>query len=218
MVEPGAKHYFPVFLDMTGRLAVIVGTGPQAEKRVRQFARYGANVVVIGPDPGAALVEAQADGAVDLVTRPYVSGDLTGAFVVICVTDDPEVRQAVRAEAETQGCMLNVTSAPEMSNFLVPGVFRKESLEVAVSTGGSAPPVAKAFRRWLGQEVGKEWAAWIALITDVRNAAEQLEDEAHRKRAIDAVSDAGIRDRLAAGESLAASDIIAATEVEESEQ
>jgi precorrin-2 dehydrogenase/sirohydrochlorin ferrochelatase len=197
----GAKRYFPAFIDLDGRLAIVVGGGPQALKRARQFVRHKANVVVIAADPGPELIESQTDSDITLEARPYVRGDLAGAFVVICVDTDDEVQRAVHAEAESLGCLLNVHDVPELCNFLLPSVFRQAQLEVAISTGGVAPPVAKALKKKLVRDVGEEWAEWIELILEIRDRTAAW-DDASRNRALAAVTDPAVLDKLGRGRSV----------------
>lgn len=196
-----AKRFFPAFIDLEGRLAVVIGSGSSALKRVRQLIKYEANVVVVTPEPEAELVEAQDDGKITLETRGFVSGDLTGAFVVFCIDTDPEIRAAVHAEAESRGCLLNVNGAPELCNFLVPSIFRRDQLEVAISTGGVAPPVAKALRKRLERDIGEEWSEWIQLILDVRSRTANWDDAA-KARALNGVTDPAVLDKLRRGRSV----------------
>ncbi len=204
-----SKRYFPVFLDLEARPVVIVGEGPAAEKRARQLARYGADIVVITPAPSESLLEGQQEGALVIEQRSYVRGDLNGAFLALCVTEDDEIRRAVHAEAESLGCLINVADVPELCNFIMPSVLRRGSLEIAISTGGLAPEAAKALRRQLDADLGDEWAAWIQLLSEVRAlAAGRYEDAADMARAMDAASQPSVRERLAAGEQVTAQQLL----------
>lgn len=196
---------YPAFLDLEGRSVVIIGGGPLAEKRVRQLTRYGADIIVITSSPSPALVQAQADGLMTLEPRDYVRGDLSGAFIALCVTDDAEVQRALSAEAESIGCLINVHGVPHLSSFLLPSVIHRGRLQLAVSTGGGAPEAAKALRKHLDAQLGPEWGAWVALLAEMRTlVAARVDDASEQERMIAAAAADGVRERLAAGEDISA--------------
>jgi len=204
------KRYFPAFLDLERRLAVVVGEGPAAEKRIRQLTRYGADIVVVTAEPGEDLVEAEADGLLSLEPRGYVRGDLAGAFIAVCVSEDPEVRRAVFEEADSIGCLVNVAGEPQFSSFIFPSTISRGALQVAISTGGLAPEAAKALRKQLKEDIGEEWGAWIALLSDVHSlVGERLDDPADRERVLEVAASDATRQRLAIGHSLTAETLMA---------
>ncbi len=197
----GAKRFYPVFLDLEGRLVVIVGGGAAAEKKARQLVRYGADVTVIATDTTTALHQSEAEGNLTVEHRGYVRGDLAGATLVCCVSTDPEVQRAVHAEALSVGCLVNTLDNPELCSFLVPGVVNREPLQIAVSTGGASPEVAKQVRRALTDEYGPEWSLYTQLVAQVRGIArERCGDSAQCAAVIAAVATPELRARLAAGE------------------
>lgn len=200
-----AKRYFPLFVDVERRLCFVVGEGPRLEKRVRQLQRYDADVVVITPTPSERLLESEAEGLLTIEQRSYVRGDLADAFLVFCLTDDAELRAAVFSEAERVGCLVNNADAPEGSNFILPSISRRGPLQIAVSTSGGAPEVAKAVRKRLDAEFGPEWGDWVTLLSQIRGLAmERIEDGVERSRVIAQAAEESVRERLAQGERLAA--------------
>ena len=204
------KRLFPLFLDLERRLVVVVGGGPAAVKRVRQLAKYGADVVVIVEEPSADLAQAEADGLASIETRAYQDGDLAGAYLVVCSDDDPEVVAAVTAEAEQRACPLSVASNHELSTFIFPSVVRRGALQAAFSTAGAAPPIAKAARIRIESQLSDAWAAWIQLYLDVRRRGHVFgEDEAARSHAFAAVADVAMLERLEAGEDLTVNALVA---------
>ncbi len=121
-MSAGNGHpYYPVLLDCTGRLVVVIGGGSVAERTIRSVLAHGADVNCIAPlvTPGIDLLV--AEGHITHEDRGYVRGDLAGAFLVVSATDSVEVDRAVYQEAEGQGCLVNVPDAPELSNFVLEG-------------------------------------------------------------------------------------------------
>ena len=171
---------FPAFLDLRKRLVVVVGEGPAVERKARSLLKYGADVVVIGTSPTMPLVEAEADGLLTLERRPYAHGDLAGAFMVICLDSDEDVRRAVLAEADERGCLVSVPDAPDSSNFSTPSTVRRGSLQIAISTAGQAPEVARQVKTTLAEEFGEEWAEYLSLVSQVRQSLSGSSPEERR--------------------------------------
>lgn len=187
------KRYYPAFLDLAGRTVIVVGAGRQAERKARQMAKYGAIVVLITPTPSVSILQSQVEGLLDIEERSYVRGDLEGASLVFCLDPDEETRKAVAAEARSIGCPVNVAGEPNLTSFLVPGVIHREPLQIAVSTSGVAPQLAKHLRKVLTEQFGEEWGAYTRLLAGVRAIAMARLDSAE---AVDEVLEAAIASDL----------------------
>jgi precorrin-2 dehydrogenase/sirohydrochlorin ferrochelatase len=196
-----SKPYYPVFLDLAERLAVIVGGGGVAERKVVTLLEYGPRVRVVSPDVTPALEKLAASGAIELERRGYVRGDLDGAFIAICATSSEEVNRAVHAEAEERGCIVNVVDVPELCSFIVPSIVRRGTLSVAISTGGAAPTVAKRLRKHVQEHLGPEWETYVTLLGEVRVLVmERIPGgEAVRKPIFESIADSDLLDRIRAG-------------------
>lgn len=204
-----AKRYYPAFLDLENRPVVLIGDGEAVAKKVRQLRRYGADITVITSTPGDALMAAEAEGALSVEHREYVRGDLAGAFLALCIGVDAEVAQAVRSEAESAGCLVNVSGSYADSNFLLPSVVHREPMQIAVSTGGMAPSVAKHARQLLSETFGPEWGAYTRLVAEMRLlAAERITDPQERERVVGALPGEVVLARLRAGDEVSASDAL----------
>ena len=68
---------FPLFIDLAGRRAVVVGGGAVGLRRAAVLARFGAQVTVISPALSGPLPEGT------YLPRPYQAGDLAGAFLAV---------------------------------------------------------------------------------------------------------------------------------------
>ncbi len=205
------KPYYPVFLDLAGRLAVIVGGGGVAERKVVTLLEYGPRVRVVSPQVSPEIESLAASGAIELERRGYVRGDLEGAFLVVCATSSEEVNRAVHAEAEERGCLVNVVDVPELCSFIVPSIVRRGTLSVAISTGGAAPTVAKRLRKHIEGHLGPEWEPYMTLLGEVRTLVMERVPggEADRKPIFEAIADSDLLERLRAGETPCAEDIYA---------
>lgn len=122
---------FPLFVDLSGKKAVVVGGGAVGLRRARALWEFGAAVTVIAPSLGAL-----PEGAARLERR-YQAGDLAGAFLAVAATDDRAVNHAVWEEARSGGVLVNVCDCPEECDFFFPALCRAGNLSAGVAGDGS---------------------------------------------------------------------------------
>jgi len=161
-------RYYPVSLDINGRLCVVVGAGAVAARKAEGLLKAGAAVTVIGAvaNPGIkAMAEA---GRINLIRRRYRMGDLDAAFLAVCATDSAAVNKAVYEEAATLGILVNCADAPEYCTFIVPAVVDRDGLVIAVSTSGKCPGLAAGIRAEIEAVYGPEYGIFLEILGAVR--------------------------------------------------
>src|SRR6266404_5255404 len=69
------------------------------------------------------------------------------------------------------GARVNAVDRPARCDFIYGSVLRRGELQIAVSTGGRAPALAREIRRRLEPVVGAEYAALVERVGRARQAA-----------------------------------------------
>ena len=115
-----------------------------------------------------------------------------------------QVNEAVFAEAEAVGIPVNVVDDPAHCSFIVPSVVRRGALQLAISTSGAAPALAKRLRRELEERYPEDLAAYVDLLADVRALVKERVDggEAQRAPLLEAACDPALLERVRSGEAL----------------
>jgi uroporphyrin-III C-methyltransferase/precorrin-2 dehydrogenase/sirohydrochlorin ferrochelatase len=129
----------PLFVDLTGRRAVVVGAGAVAVRRTARLRAAGAQVVVVAPyvDPALDADEVQA--------REFTPADLDGAWLVVACTDDADVNAAVAEAARERGIWCVRSDDAPASAAWLPASVEIDDVAVAVTAGGD-PRQAVALR------------------------------------------------------------------------
>jgi precorrin-2 dehydrogenase / sirohydrochlorin ferrochelatase len=178
--EDGNAVLYPIFFDLTGRRCVVVGGGEVANRKARKLLQARARVVVISPEIQAELESV----AVEIHRRAYREGDLEGACLAFAATNSREVNAAVAREAKGRGVPVNVADKPCEGDFALPSTLRRGRLQVAVSTGGASPTLARRIRDELEEAFGPGWASIVEELNAARRNGEQgderLEGEVSR--------------------------------------
>ena len=190
----------PAILLLDGRLAVVIGGGQVAERKVRTLRDAGAKVRLVSQQLTRRLRQLADAGDVELVERRYEPGDLAGAAVAVAATDDEDVNRGVFAEATEAGIPVNVVDNTALCTFIAPSIVRRGDLVVAISTGGNAPALAVRIRERLEREFGDEFERFLALMGELREEVTVPGDQAARADAWYRVVDSDVMELVRAGE------------------
>lgn len=177
------KTYYPLFLDIEGKLCVVIGGGAVAERKVLTLLRCRAVVKIISPKLTKKLRTLAENNTIHIDERPYTPGDLAGASLVIAATDDFATNTAIRDESLHNNIPVNIVDKPDMCDFIVPSVIRKGPLTVAISTSGTAPVLAKKLRIDLERCIDKDYIKYARILGSFRRyLGETVKDR--RKRSL----------------------------------
>jgi len=160
--------YYPVFLDLSGRPAVVVGGTALAEEKVRGLLAAEARVTVIAPELTEGLAELAGLGELRHLARGYLEGDLAGAVLVIVASGEPAERDAIHREATAKNILINTVDDLPRCNWIAPSIVRRGDLAIAISTAGKAPSLAVRLRQRLEREGGEEHGRFLEIAAAVR--------------------------------------------------
>jgi uroporphyrin-III C-methyltransferase/precorrin-2 dehydrogenase/sirohydrochlorin ferrochelatase len=141
--------YLPVFLQLRGRLVLVVGGGAVAARKVEMLLKAGARPRVVAPRLEPALRLHHKSGRIEYLAGAFQEQQLAGACFVIAATDQSEVNQAVAAAAGARGLFVNVVDDGAASSAIMPSIVDRSPLIVAIGTGGQAPTLARRVRAQL---------------------------------------------------------------------
>ncbi|MRR54517.1 MAG: bifunctional precorrin-2 dehydrogenase/sirohydrochlorin ferrochelatase [Deltaproteobacteria bacterium] len=160
--------YYPINIDIRGKLAIIVGGGAVAERKCQMLLEAGAVVTVIAPRLSKGLRCLLEKGSVSHRARDYRPGDLAGAFLVFAATGDRAISRAVAEEAAEWRILANIADMPDRSDFTTPAAVARGDLLLTVSTGGKCPVLAREVREELHARYGEEYGEVLRILGAVR--------------------------------------------------
>ena len=145
-----------------------MGAGAVGERKVRTLLKYGAKIRLVARELSEWLEEKRSENVIVWAGRRYERSQLRGASLVFAATDDLDLNRAIAADALELGVLCNMATEPDLGSFIVPSVFERGALSIAISTSGLSPAVAKLLRQKLEQEIGREWDFFIRLLGELR--------------------------------------------------
>ena len=202
--------YYPIFIDVENRDVVIVGGGAVCARKAEAMMRYGARVTVVAPEITAEIAQWATGGRITLRRKTYDQSDLDGASIVIASTDDACVNGRVARDCRRRKIPVNVVDVTHLCEFIVPAIVELGSIQLAVSTGGKSPALARTLKEDLKKLVGPEYAELNDLLGTLRpSAKEVLATDADRKKFFDGILARGVLQMLREGRKKEAYDVVA---------
>ncbi len=180
---------FPMFMKLQQRRCVVVGAGKIAASKAAGLLAAGAQVVVIGPEADDWIQTRARAGKLEWQPHAFGPKDVAGAFLAVAATDSVEVNQAVARACARQKVLCNAVDDPARCDFFYPAVVRRGALQIAISTGGSSPAVARRLRAELQRQFGPDYKPWLEDVARQRRQilARDL-SQAKRRRLLDEIA------------------------------
>jgi uroporphyrin-III C-methyltransferase/precorrin-2 dehydrogenase/sirohydrochlorin ferrochelatase len=141
--------FFPVFMDLEGKSVLVVGGGQVGARKARALLKSGAVVSIVASELGTELAEWESAGKVTWLSTEFSDGLLDGYWLVFAATDDQALNRAVFEAGEARRIPVNVVDDGRHCRFISPAVIDRYPVQVAVTTGGTSPVLARMVREWI---------------------------------------------------------------------
>lgn len=172
-----AQFGLPLVLDGSKVIALVVGGGAVATRKVASLLEGGALVRVRAPRVSNELVRHEAvDQHLLIEHAVYDESAIGEATLVVAATDDHALNLRVAADARRAHRLVLVAGDPAAGTCVMPAVHRSGDLLVAVTTGG-VPRASARLRDELARRLDNRYAA---AIRDLVRLRERLLQEADR--------------------------------------
>lgn len=192
--------YYPIFLDIEERSVLIIGGGEVCARKAETMMKYGGTVKVVSPQFTDEIEQWARDGKLTLARKLYDESDLTGAAIVIASTDDKCINARIARDCRRRKIPVNVVDVTHLCEFIVPAIIESGSIQIAISTGGKSPALARTLKEDLRRTIGSEYAEVNDLLGTLRAGAKKtLPTDIDRKRFFDGIIADGILQMLREG-------------------
>jgi uroporphyrin-III C-methyltransferase/precorrin-2 dehydrogenase/sirohydrochlorin ferrochelatase len=165
--------YLPIFLKVEDRPCLVVGGGKVAARKVSLLMRAGAAITTVSPALGDELRVLLEQGAITHVARDFQNTDLDDCVLVIAATDDEAVNRSVSELANSRRIPVNVVDSPDLCSFIMPSIIDRSPVQIAVSTGGASPVLARLLRSRLESYIPAAYGRLAKLVDEYRQRVKQ---------------------------------------------
>lgn len=134
----GAISMYPIALNVAQLPLLLVGHGPQADKRLAMLNEYGA----------AQLTHVQTP----------TDEQISAAAIVMIVGLPRDEAEQLAQRAKHAGKLVNVEDVNDLCDFYFTANVKRGDLIFAVSTSGASPTLARKVKDSIAKIFGPEWA------------------------------------------------------------
>jgi len=174
--------FLPIFMSLKGRSCLVVGGGEVASRKASLLIDAGAEVTVVAPELANTLQLWSSDGRVNHRQAEFAPSDLEGVALVIAATDSEAVNRQVSELAQARALPVNVVDNPSLCSFVMPSIIDRSPVQVAISTGGVSPVLARLLRARLESAIPSAYGRLASLVEGFRDSVKQRFDNVNARR------------------------------------
>jgi uroporphyrin-III C-methyltransferase/precorrin-2 dehydrogenase/sirohydrochlorin ferrochelatase len=137
-------RYFPLFLDLDNRKAVIIGGGDEALCKARLLLKTKAKINIIAPVLHDELASYLKEGRILWLAKSFAPALLDDAALVY--STDNDLHHDVSVAARDRGIPVNAVDDAALSTFITPSIVDRDPVVVAIGTEGTSPVLGMGLR------------------------------------------------------------------------
>jgi uroporphyrin-III C-methyltransferase / precorrin-2 dehydrogenase / sirohydrochlorin ferrochelatase len=174
--------YLPIFVNLKGKSCLVVGGGEVAARKVMQLLKAQGQITVIAPRLCQALIELGEKELITYKQTEFSPADLEGAWLVIAATNEFKLNQTISNLAEQRNRLVNVVDAPLLCNFIMPSIVDRAPVQIAISTGGASPVLARLLKARLETLIPAAYGRLAAVMAAFRDRAKRTFPDTNTRR------------------------------------
>jgi len=179
---------YPITLNLQGKKATVVGAGKVALRKVTFLLKHGALVTIIGETIHPDIQKSAAK----IIQKKYESGDLSSSFLVIAATNDFEVNKCVAKDCQKENILFSCVDQEIESDFFSCASLNRGALQIAISTTGHFPGIARSYKKYLDKRISQDWETFLLILKKKRDILKSFKDPTLKKTLLKEISSEGI--------------------------
>ncbi len=159
---------YPIFLELGGRRAVVIGGGAVGVRKAKSLLAAGARLIVVAEHSDDMLTTLCRDSNAELIKSKYSKDYLGGAVLVIAATNNQQLNKRIYEDCQKLEILCNIVDQPELCDFFVPAVVKRGNLQIAIATEGYCPAYAGHIRKKLEETFTEKHGEFLAELETLR--------------------------------------------------
>jgi len=160
--------FFPIFMNLKNRPCLVVGAGKVAARKIQLLVKARATVTVVSPEVCDEVEQMFQRGEISLKQRTFEETDIDKSVLVIASTDNQDVNKQISTLCCEQQIPVNVVDQTDLCGFIMPSIVDRSPIQIAISTGGSSPVLARLLRARLESYIPAAYGKLAQLVDGFR--------------------------------------------------
>ncbi|MCK5662889.1 MAG: uroporphyrinogen-III C-methyltransferase [Thiotrichaceae bacterium] len=192
-------NFLPIFLNIREQSCLVVGGGTTATRKTELLLRAHAKIIVVAPQLSPKLTQWTKEGRITHRADTFAPTDLQHCRLVIAATNNQTVNEQVSILAQAQDTPVNVVDQPQLCSFIMPSIIDRSPVQIAVSTGGASPVLARLLRAHLESMIPAAYGKLADFVASFRDKVKEQFSFNERRRFWESVLQGPISEMLLAG-------------------
>lgn len=168
-----SSSFFALFANLKDRPVLLVGAGCVAERKATALLKAGARLQVVARDLSDQFLSWKEENKIEYLGEQFYPEQLLSVYLAVAATDDEALNQRVYTAAEAQAKFCNVVDSPRQCSYITPAVIDRNPLQIAISSGGTAPVLARLWRERIESQVPQHLGKVASFVDKWRHEVRQ---------------------------------------------
>jgi len=160
--------YYPIFINLKNKTVLVIGQYRILEFKVEKLIEAGAKVRYVSKSLSEKLAKYIKSGKMSYSDEEFDVRHLQDVWLVICGSDDPELKDRIFKETEKQNILCNFVDDTPICSFIAPAVIEKGDVTIAISTSGKSPALSKYLKYKISNFLGAEYDSLAEILGKIR--------------------------------------------------
>ena len=193
-------NFLPVFYNISDKPCLVVGGGAIAARKAELLLKAGGRVRLVATEIGVRVREMAGSQNLEFEQREFHQDDLNDTVCVIAATDNKAVNADISRLSQSRNIPVNVVDNPALCSFIMPSMIDRDPVQIAISTGGVSPVLARMLRSKLESCIPGSYGELARLADEYRDAVKQgLPDVDSRRRFWETILNGQVAELVFAG-------------------
>jgi uroporphyrin-III C-methyltransferase/precorrin-2 dehydrogenase/sirohydrochlorin ferrochelatase len=174
--------YLPIFLNIGDKHCLVVGGGSIAVRKIELLLKADAKIQLVAKDLCSSMSTLQQLHGFESFVRGFEESDLDNVDLVIAATNDRRLNADISSLAKARHLPVNVVDDPDLCSFIMPSIVDRNPVQIAVSTGGASPVLARLLRSHLESTIPAAYGELAKLVDSYRDQVKQAFPKVEERR------------------------------------
>ena len=160
---------FPIFIDIKSKSVTVIGGGTIALRKVILLVKADPKITVISESICIALSKLLKKHKGKFIQKSFTENDIKQPILIIAATNNLKVNKEIYRVANKKNIPINVVDQPKLCSFTMGSIIERDSLVIAITSGGKAPVLARMLREKIEALIPSSYSGLVNYVGELRS-------------------------------------------------
>ena len=159
---------FPIFIDIKSKPVTVIGGGTIALRKVILLSKANPKITVISESICIELKEFLKKHKGKFIKKSFSEKDIKNPILIVAATNILKVNKEIYRVANKKNIPINVVDQPKLCSFTMGSIIERDSLVIAITSGGKAPVLARMLREKIEAIIPASYSSLVNYVGNLR--------------------------------------------------